>query len=109
MQVYAGAFTVDLHRVDTPTYRDNLATLSPLVWVILRPREGEMPQIAAVTVDPAEGEAYSETGAEQVESVPMPPEIAGVVAAFIAEHHVERAFIKRKRRNWASDVPDEMA
>ena len=108
-QFYAGALDVALYRSDTPTYRDNLATLSPLIWVILRAQEGEMPQIAAVTVDPAEGEAYSETGTLQVETVKMPPEIAGVVAAFVDEHHVEREFIKRKRRRWASDEPDDMA
>jgi hypothetical protein len=30
--------------------------------------------------------------------VPMPPEIAEVVVRFIAEHHVERPFLKRQRR-----------
>ncbi len=108
-QFFAGAFDVDLHRTDTPTYRDNLATSAPLVWVILRPNESAMPHVAAVTVDPAEGEAYSETGTLQVESVPMPPEIAGVVAAFVAEHHVEREFIKRKRRRWADADSEDLA
>ncbi len=27
----------------------------------------------------------------------MPPSVAEVIASFVAEHHVERAFFKRKR------------
>jgi hypothetical protein len=107
---FAGSFPLDLHRTDTPTYRDNLATLSPRIWVCARPgHEGDMPAIVGVTADPAEGEAYTEAGSDIVEHVPMAPEIAGVVAAFVAAHHVERAFIKRRRRDWSSDEPDEQA
>ena len=50
-----------------------------------------------VTPDPAEGEAFTETGTELVDSVPMPESIAQRVAAFVAEHHVEREFHKRRR------------
>jgi hypothetical protein len=32
-----------------------------------------------------------------------------VLAAFIEAHHVERPFIKRRRRDWVSDEPDDMA
>ena len=35
--------------------------------------------------------------ADIVDTVPMPPAIEEAVAAFVAEHHVERAFVKRKR------------
>ena len=107
--VYAGAFDIQLHRSDTATYRDNLTTLAPLVWVAFRLRDGEMPEIAAITVDPAEGEMYSETGSEQLDSVKMPAEVAGVLAEFIAEHHVERAFVKRKRKRWADEDAEDMA
>ena len=53
--------------------------------------------MAAVTADPAEGEAFTETGGDLVEAVPMPATIGETIAAFIAEHHVERAFYKRER------------
>ena len=95
---YAGTAEIALYRGETTNYRDNLTSSAPSVWVALRPCEGEMPyQLFAVTVDPAEGEAFTETGADLVEAVPMPSPIRDVVAAFVAEHHVERAIFKRKR------------
>ena len=45
----------------------------------------------------AEGEAFTEAGTDLVEAVPMPSAIAATVAAFVAEHHVERTFHKRAR------------
>jgi len=107
---FAGPFAMELHRTDTATYRDNLATEAPRIWVAARPQaDGSMPAIVGVTPDPAEGESYTEAGDDIVETVPMAPEIAGVLAAFIEAHHVERPFIKRKRRDWVSDEPDDMA
>jgi hypothetical protein len=95
---YAGAAEIELHRSDTGNYRDNLASGSPAIWVSLRTTEGETPyQIAAVTVDPSEGEAFTETGVDLVDAVPMPQMIRDAVATFVAEHHVERPFVKRKR------------
>lgn len=104
---YAGAHSVELHRTDTPTYRDNLATGTPRMWIAARLTGGEPPiAVAAVTADPAEGEAWTEAGDDIVESVPMPAEIAAGVAAFIATHHVERLFVKRRRKEWTEDADD---
>jgi hypothetical protein len=100
---------MEWHRTDTPTYRDNLATGDPRIWVVLRPQPEGPPLVFAITADPAEGEMFTEAGNDQVDNVAMPAEIAAALAEFIAEHHVERAFIKRKRRDWASDEPDDMA
>ncbi|HXI05231.1 MAG: DUF3305 domain-containing protein [Bradyrhizobium sp.] len=95
---YAGSRTVGLHRTETARYRDNLATGSPLLWVVLSPAEGEWPyDLAAVTADPAEGEAFTEAGSNLVETVAMPDVIREAVERFVAEHHVEREFVKRKR------------
>lgn len=95
---YAGAASIDLYRTETAHYRDNLQTDPPLLWVILRPVDADPPyELAAVTADPAEGEGMTEAGANIVESVPMPEPLQEAIAAFIAEHHVERAFVKRKR------------
>ena len=95
---YAGRADVALHRSDTGDYRDNLATGAPLLWVALRPTGGEPPyDILMVTASPAEGEALTEPGTDLVETVPMPDPVRDAVAAFVAEHHVERAFFKRKR------------
>src|SRR6267378_483326 len=43
------------------------------------------------------GEALTDAGSSLVEAVPMPPDVAEIVARFIAEHHVERPFVKRRR------------
>lgn len=95
---YAGAASVDLYRTETAHYRDNLQMDPPLLWVILRPVDSDPPyELAAVTADPAEGEGMTEAGANIVESLPMPESLQEAIAAFIAEHHVDRAFVKRKR------------
>jgi hypothetical protein len=96
---YAGSATVDLHRSETARYRDNLATGAPSVWIVLTPSEGAWPYaVSAVTADPAEGEAFTEAGANLVEAVPMPEVVREAIENFITEHHVETEFVKRERR-----------
>jgi Protein of unknown function (DUF3305) len=96
---YAGSATVDLYHSEAARYRDNLATGAACVWVVLTPSEGAWPYaIAAVTADPAEGEAFTEAGANLVEAVPMPEVLHRAIENFIAEHHVETEFVKRERR-----------
>lgn len=95
---YAGAAEVELHRTETTNYRDNLASGQASLWIVLRPTGGDPPfTVVRVTADPAEGEAFTETATDLVEAVPMPEPIAEAVAAFVAQHHVEHAFEKRKR------------
>jgi hypothetical protein len=95
---YAGATAVEMHRTETGHYRDNLHLETPLLWVVLSPVEADPPyQLSLVTADPAEGEAMTEAGNNIVESVPMPKAVQETIAAFVAEHHVEQVFVKRKR------------
>jgi hypothetical protein len=96
---YAGAAEIELFRTETANYLTNLASGSPLLWVVLRPTGGEPPyNLVTVTADPAEGEAFTEAGNDTVDSVPMPSTIFDIVERFIAAHHVERPFVKRERR-----------
>ncbi|MGX1320093.1 hypothetical protein AB7M17_003546 [Bradyrhizobium sp. USDA 377] len=96
---YAGSAMVDLYSSETARYRDNLASGSPSIWTVLSPAEGVWPySVAAATADPAEGEAFTEAGANLVEAVPMPEVLREQIESFVAEHHVEREFFKRKRR-----------
>lgn len=102
---YAGPVEIALYSTDTTNYRDNLAADRPSLWVAVRPTHGTPPlEIAAVTADPAEGEALTETGTNIVEMLEMPPPIAATVAAFIAAHHVERVFEKRRRDKRPPDM-----
>jgi Protein of unknown function (DUF3305) len=94
---YAGSTDIALYRSETAHYRDNLAG-TPSLWVALRPTGVEPPyELVAVTADPAEGEGFTQNGDHLVEAVPMPESVRAMVEAFVAEHHVERPFIKRKR------------
>ena len=95
---YAGTAEVALYRAETGSYRDNLASDAPSLWVALRPTGLEPPyDIAAVTADPAEGEAFTQAGDDIVEALPMPAAVRAMVQGFMTEHHVERPFVKRQR------------
>ena len=96
---YAGSATVDLYSTETARYRDNLASGSPSIWTVLSPAEGAWSySVAAATADPAEGEAFTEAGSNLVEAVAMPERLREAIERFVAQHHVEREFFKRTRR-----------
>ncbi|MGA7489104.1 MAG: DUF3305 domain-containing protein [Xanthobacteraceae bacterium] len=95
---YAGAAEIELYRTETANYRDNLGSGTPKLWVALRPTGVEPPyEIFAVTADPAEGEAWTESGNDLIDVVPMPEEVRVVIDGFVAAHHVERPVLKRER------------
>ena len=102
---YAGPAAIELYRTETGQYRDNVASGAPSLWVALRPT-GNDPgyELVAVTADPAEGESWTQAGSDLVEAVPMPAAVREAIEAFVAEHHVERPFAKRRR-----DRPDPQA
>jgi len=96
---YAGQAVIELHRTETTNYRDNLASGAPSLWVALHPAAAGQPyEILAVTADPAEGEAFTDAGNYLVEAVPMPSEVVEAIVRFLAEHHVDRPFVKRRRQ-----------
>ena len=95
---YAGDAVIELHRTETANYRNNLASGTPLLWVVLRPGPGQVGfDLLSVTADPAEGEALTGAGDDLVESVPMPSYVREIVENFVAEHHVDQPFFKRAR------------
>jgi hypothetical protein len=93
---FAGTARVKLHRTDTPNYRENLSAAEPRLWVLLREGQAGM-ELAAVTVDPGEAEIFTEGPHDILEALPMPPNLRATLAAYVARHHVEREFHKRKR------------
>lgn len=97
----AGTLTIELFPGETEGYRRNLSQRAPVVFVILRRSEGidaEQPKPFHATVCPYEAQEYLEGGDDIVEGVPMPPAVADWVEAYIAAHHRERVFEKRKRK-----------
>jgi Protein of unknown function (DUF3305) len=96
---YAGEAVIELHRTESAYYRDNLASGIPRLWVVLGPTGSDPPYaLRAVTADPAEGEGFTDAGNNLVETVPMPRDVLAIVDQFVATHHVERPFIKRRRQ-----------
>jgi|RhiMetdeSRZDD1v2_1073273.scaffolds.fasta_scaffold107323_2 hypothetical protein len=95
---YAGPSWLEFFSSDTSGYQDNLGSGLPQLWVVLREIDTE-PGISLLTVtaDPAEGESLTEPGTDIVEQLSMPHSIAERLARFVAAHHVDRAFVKRKR------------
>ena len=95
---FAGNGEVAMHPTDTDNYKHNLESSSPSSWVVLRPVE-EAPgfKLQTVTVDAGEAHLYADSGSDLMEAVPLPPGIRAALEAFVAEHHRERGFHKRKR------------
>lgn len=101
---YAGPATIDLFSADTANYRDNLADGAPQIWIALRRQDGGAElELTKVTADPTEGEALFESGTDVIGTVPMSPDIASWIAAFVDEFHVEHVFHKRKRDGTSDD------
>lgn len=95
---YAGEAELWLHRTDTPNLKHNLEAEAPLVWVVLRPAGTPSGMVLQrVTADGGEAHLYADSGNDTVEALAMPPALRGAVAAYVAKHHVEHGFFKRKR------------
>ena len=100
---------VSLYRKETEAYLANLETGRPSVFVVLRTTdeadaEHEIEAVLA-TVSPFEAQDYLDSGEDIVESVAMPDAVREWVEAFVAEHHVEEPFRKRKRQKHEVDEP----
>jgi hypothetical protein len=94
----AGRAEVELHPTDTANYRDNLQADPPRIWVVLR--ETDAPpglRLYTVTVDAGEAHLYADVGTDLLESLVMPAGLRSTVEVFVAQHHVERSFHKRRR------------
>ena len=105
---YCGAHEVELHSRETPNYRENLMSERPAVYIVLRPpAAGPNPiDIALVTLSAQEASACGEGDGCAVDSVPIPARVRAWADAFVARHHVEEVFVKRKRKRYDPDQAD---
>lgn len=99
---------IGLFRRETAGYRRNLEEAEPSIYVILRPEAGGPLPMAPflATVCPFEAQTYLTGGEMQVDRVPMPDEIRDWVEAFVARHHVDEPFRKRKQKAKGRGVAD---
>ncbi len=111
VEFHAGTVEIELYRTDTEAYLVALSNDPPTVYVVMRESEdpeatNEM-ELVAVTASPYEAQDYSDTGEEIVEAVPMPPGLIAWVREFVARHHVDEKFIKRKRDRLRTDLRED--
>lgn len=99
VEYHAATAPLELHRAETEGYRVALSHQPPSVFVILREGEpGGRPEVFRVTASAFEAQDYLDSGDEIVEPVPMPPALIAWLSDFVARHHRDEPFVKRKRR-----------
>lgn len=109
-QYHAANLPLELSRSDTEAYILNLSQTPPRIYVVLRSAGAQAAQPyrpLLITASPVEAEGYLSSGDEIVEGVPMPAPVVAWLEAFVARHHVERPFVKRKRKRGAASAAEE--
>jgi hypothetical protein len=115
VQYHAANLPLELNRTDTGTYLLNLSQRPPRIYVVLRATAAPAPQPwrpLLITASPVEAEGYLAGGDEIVEGVTMPAPVIAWLQDYVARHHVEEPFVKRKRSRGtagATDGPDGRA
>ena len=94
---YAGPAEIALYRSEADSYRRNLMSGAPAIWVTMHATGSEPPCVIGVTADPAEGEGWTEPGQAIVEAVAMPEPVRDEIAAFVSQHPAQPGFVKRQR------------
>lgn len=94
-EFHATTLALLLHRKDTDSLIQNLTAQVPSVWVALR--GAGRPQATHVTASPFEASFHEIDAEDRVEKVAMPEGMISWVEAFVALHHVDEPFVKRRR------------
>jgi len=98
---HAATLDIELFPSETEGYRYNLSQAAPVVYALWRSENDEpegRPAVFHVTVCPYEAQDYLDGGDVVVEGLPMPEAIALWMAGYVARHHVDEPFEKRRRR-----------
>ncbi len=92
--------TLQLFERETEGYKYNLSNDVPSIFLVWREDEDDPDGICPfhATVCPYEAQSYLDGDEEQIESIPMPREIAAWIADFVDLNHVDEPFYKRKRK-----------
>lgn len=86
-----------LHRSDVASYRYNLESADPRLYVVLRPA-GERARVMLVTAAPDEAQLFMDTGEDVIEALPLPARLRDLVGAFVAAHPPPPPMRKRRRK-----------
>lgn len=98
-------FAIELHRSEAEGYFLNITAPDPKIFVMCRPAEdGAPPPLRPVLVTVSYNEAARMLdGGEQVEAVPMLPEILAPMKRFVAEHYKPEPRRKVRRNDPFAD------
>jgi len=111
IEYHAATLPLEIYRSDTEAYLTALSEDVPSVYVVLREVRASSAarplEVLLVTASPYEGQDYADTGEEIVEKVPMPPGLIAWLSAFVATHHEEEEFIKRRRDKKRVDLTED--
>lgn len=102
VRYFIGSAPLELYRKETASYKVNLSSNPPQVFVLLRPEYDPAAthefKLFLVTASPYEVQDYLDAEENTIIGVPMPDEIVAWVQAFVDKHHVDEPFYKRKRK-----------
>jgi molybdopterin-guanine dinucleotide biosynthesis protein A len=92
---------IELFPRETEGYRFNLSQAQPAVYVLWRHQDediAQLPEVFHVTVCPYEAQDYLDGGDVVVEVATLPDLVAHWMRSYIARHHVDEPFEKRRRK-----------
>ena len=108
VEYHAATLTLELHGAETEAYVHGLGARDPSVYVVMRPKLGEIPlEVVLVTASPYEAQDYCDSGEDIVEKVPMPVGLIAWVRDFVDEFHEDEVFIKRRRDRTRVDLKED--
>lgn len=108
VEFHAATCPMVLHRAETEGYLVSLNANPPSVFTVLRQDpDADRPEVVTVTASAYEAQDFTDNGEDIVEPVPMPPGLEAWIAEFVERHHVEEAFVKRKRRPHMEDRKED--
>lgn len=98
-EYHAATCPLELHGAETEAYLHGLSTKVPSVYVVLRDNDDPARplEVVLVTASPYEAQDYADNGEDIVEKVPMPEGLVAWARDFVAEHHQDEEFKKRRR------------
>jgi hypothetical protein len=101
---------IELFPGETEGYRFNLSQAQPAAYVLWRHADediAQQPEVFHVTVCPYEAQDYLDGGDVAVEAVRLPDLVAQWMRGFIARHHVDAPFEKRRRKRHEAVAEEE--
>ncbi len=110
---HAATLPLELWPPEAAAYRAMLGSRRPGIGVVMRDVPGAgaatdaRPRVVLVTASPFEAQDYLDSGDEVVELVAMPDALGALIDAFVARHHVEVPFVKRRRDRQDTDAVED--